>query len=49
MRKRDELSDPKSCFNKARDDEYLFVILGRDPAATAAIIAWCNERASAWA
>lgn len=42
--KRDELADPSSCLNKANDDEYIFVLIGRDKAATAAIIAWCNER-----
>lgn len=44
MLKREELTDPKSCLNKAADDEMLFVILGRDPAACAAVRAWVNER-----
>lgn len=44
MRKRDELADPKSCLNKARDDERIFVLLGRDPAAPAVIRAWARER-----
>ena len=44
MKKRDELNNPKSCLAKAKDDEWIFVLLGRDPAAQAAIIAWCNER-----
>jgi hypothetical protein len=44
MLKRLELSDPKSCFNRARDDERLFVLLGRDVAAPAAIRAWIAER-----
>ena len=44
MRKRDELSDPKSCLNKARNDEWLFVLLGRDIAAPAAVEAWIAER-----
>jgi hypothetical protein len=44
MIKRDEIRDPKSCINKARDDEMLFVLLGRDPAASAAIHAWIEER-----
>lgn len=44
MRKRDELSDPKSCLNKATDDELLFVLLGRDVAATVAVRAWIEER-----
>lgn len=37
MRKRDELTDPTSCLNRARDDEMVFTILGRDAAAPAAI------------
>jgi hypothetical protein len=44
MRKRDELSDPKSCLSRARDDECLFVLLGRDVAAPAAVRAWIGER-----
>jgi hypothetical protein len=44
MRKRDEVADPGSCLNKARDDEWLFVLLGRDPAAPAAVRAWVQER-----
>jgi hypothetical protein len=44
MRKRDELTDPGSCLNKARDDEMTFVLLGRDPAAPAAIRRWISRR-----
>lgn len=44
MRKRDELADPKSCMNRARDDEWTFVLLGRDLAAPAAVRAWIQER-----
>lgn len=44
MRKRDELSNPKSCLNKANDDEMLFVLLGRDPAASLAIRVWVRAR-----
>lgn len=44
MRKSDELSDFSSCLNKARDDERLFVLLARDPAAPVAIRAWVKER-----
>ena len=39
-----ELQDPDSCLNKARADEWLFILLGRDPAAPAAIRAWVVER-----
>lgn len=44
MIKSKELSDPTSCLNKADDDELLFVLLGRDPAAAAAVRAWIRER-----
>lgn len=44
MRKRDELTDPRSCMSKARDDEWTFVLLGRDSAAPAAVRAWVEER-----
>lgn len=44
MLKRDELSDPNSCLNKAKDDETVFVLLGRDAAAPIAILAWVAER-----
>jgi hypothetical protein len=44
MLKRDEIEDAKSCFNQAQDSERLFVLLGRDPAAPAAIRAWITER-----
>jgi len=42
--KRDEIDYSESCFNKATDDERLFVLLARDPAAPAAIRAWVAER-----
>lgn len=44
MRKRDELTDPTSCLNKAHDDEWTFVLLGRDAAAPFAVKAWIAER-----
>jgi hypothetical protein len=44
MRKRDELADPKSCLNRALDDEPLFVLLARDKAAPYAIRRWANYR-----
>jgi len=44
MRKLQELTDPNSCLNKAHEDELLFVLLARDPAAPVAIRAWINER-----
>jgi hypothetical protein len=30
--------------NKAKDDEWTFVLLGRDAAATVAVRAWIEER-----
>lgn len=44
MLKRDEIEDTESCLNKAGDDERLFVLLARDPAAPVAIRAWIAER-----
>lgn len=44
MIKREELSNPKSCMSRAKDDEMTFVLLGRDVAAPAAIRSWAAER-----
>lgn len=44
MRKRDELTNPNSCMSKARDDEWTFVLLGRDPAATETVLFWIRKR-----
>lgn len=44
MRKCDELMNPKSCLNRARDDEWLFVLLGRDVAAAETVIFWAQLR-----
>jgi len=44
MRKRDELSKPKTCMATAHPDEMTFVLLGRDAAAPATIRAWVAER-----
>jgi hypothetical protein len=44
VRKRDELTNPTSCINRAHDDELTFVLLGRDAAAPAAIYAWVESR-----
>lgn len=41
MLKRDELAYNKSCLNNARDDEYLFVLLARDPIAAVVVDYWC--------
>jgi hypothetical protein len=39
-----ELADPNSCLNKAKDDEMVFVIRAKDPAAAATIQFWIEER-----
>jgi hypothetical protein len=44
MLKRDELTDPTSCINKAADDELVFVLRAKDAAAPATIRAWIKER-----
>jgi hypothetical protein len=44
MRKKQELNEPKSCLSRAREDEMLFVLLGRDAAAPATIRFWMEER-----
>ena len=46
MFKSDELSNPNSCLNKARDNELLFVLLARDPAAPDTIRHWAHRRIS---
>jgi hypothetical protein len=44
MIKSQELNDPTSCLNRAREDEMTFVLLGRDVAAPAAVRCWAQER-----
>jgi hypothetical protein len=44
VRKRDELTNPASCMSRARDDEWTFVLLGRDAAAPATVHFWVGER-----
>lgn len=44
MQKAIEESDERSCWNKARDDERVFVLLERDVAAPATIRDWANRR-----
>jgi len=44
VRKTEEIAFQGSCFNKAKDDERLFVLLARDAAAPVAIRAWVAER-----
>ncbi len=44
MQKRDELADPASCLNRAKDDELLFVLLARDLDAPDTIRDWVRRR-----
>lgn len=44
MMKQREATEPDSCWNKTPDDELVFVLCNRDPAAEVAITAWCQER-----
>ena len=44
MRKEKERAIANSCWNKADDGERLFILLGRDVAAPAAIRAWADAR-----
>jgi hypothetical protein len=44
MLKTYEATNHDSCWNRARNDELVFVLLGRDVAAPAAIRAWIRER-----
>lgn len=47
MLKLEELSNPNSCINRAKDDEMVFVLLARDSAAPRVIREWCAERVRA--
>lgn len=44
MTKAEHLADPNSCWNKAKDDEPIFVVLGRDLAYTATVHEWASAR-----
>jgi hypothetical protein len=44
MIKVEELSNPNSCMSRAAAQEMVFVLLARDAAAPAAILAWVAER-----
>ena len=41
MIKREELSNPNSCINRAADDEPVFVLLAHDPVAAEVVRTWC--------
>lgn len=44
MLKVDEINDLRSCWNKARPKEPMFILLGRDVDAPGAIENWCDRR-----
>lgn len=44
MLKAMEKVDGQSCWNKAANDEMIFVLLGRDAAAPHTVREWCKER-----
>lgn len=44
MRKTEELSNPNSCLNKAKNDELVFVLLARDSVSAETIRFWCQKR-----
>lgn len=44
MIKSDVIDNPQACLNTAYDQEHLFILLARDPAAPVAIRAWITER-----
>jgi hypothetical protein len=44
MRKEDEFLNPNSCLSRARDEEMIFVLLGRDIAAPDTIRSWASTR-----
>jgi hypothetical protein len=44
MKKEDELRNPKSCFNKANNDELMFILLERDPTIISTVLHWINTR-----
>lgn len=44
MIKVEEINNPNSCLNKAKDGEMLFVLLARDPAFASTVRFWIQER-----
>jgi len=46
MRKDEEQAHSKSCFNRAKHTEMIFVLLARDKAAPETIREWCRLRIS---
>ena len=46
MTKKEERENPNSCWNKAKEDEPIFITLGHDIAAPATILEWVHARIS---
>ncbi len=44
MVKKFEIADPKSCLNRAKEHERVFVLLERDESTPVAIQAWATDR-----
>lgn len=44
MTKRENIDNPNSCWNKARDDEQVFILLERDEAMAATLRSWADNR-----
>jgi hypothetical protein len=42
--KRENIDDLNSCWNKAKDEEFVFVLLGRDKAVPTTIRMWAFTR-----
>jgi hypothetical protein len=42
MKKCDEMREPKSCLNKAADDEPIFVLRAKDPRAAETVREWAR-------
>lgn len=43
MKKRDEINDPKSCLNRAAEDEPVFTLRAQDRCAPAAVRDWAHR------
>lgn len=44
MTKQENIYRQDSCWNKARDNEPIFILLGRDPVSSGVIRAWIHQR-----
>jgi hypothetical protein len=44
MRKKDELANPNSCLNRAKDNEWLFVLKASDICSPGAVRDWVKRR-----